>query len=181
MFVLILKSKYLERKKLFLLISAVVLTVMLTLYPLRDLVFTRVSNSTIATEQNSILGRLWYIERAIEMIQKHPLTGVGIGSFVLELSNIAVEDVKIEPVHDVFLLVTAELGVVGFILITSLFISIALNIFKAKSPQAILASATLTGLGVISLFDHYLWTLAPGRMMLGLALGLWAGQVRHDA
>jgi hypothetical protein len=34
---------------------------------------------------------------------------------------------------------------------------------------------------VISLFDHYLWTIAPGRVMLGLALGLWAGQVAHDA
>jgi hypothetical protein len=54
-------------------------------------------------------------------------------------------------------------------------------IVRSKSPQAILAGATLAGLGVIALFDHYLWTLAPGRIMLGLALGLWAGQVFQDA
>jgi hypothetical protein len=29
---------------------------------------------------------------------------------------------------------------------------------------------------VISLFDHYFWTLAPGRLMLGLVIGLFVGQ-----
>jgi len=115
------------------------------------------------------------------MIRQHPLTGVGMGSFVIELANTAVPGAPIEPVHNMFLLVASELGAAGLILILSLFISIALNIFKTKSPQAILASATLIGLAVISLFDHYLWTLAPGRIMLGLALGLWAGQITHEA
>jgi O-antigen ligase len=179
--ILILKSKYFERKQLFLLMTTIALTVILTLYPLRDLVFTRFSNSATATEQNSILGRLWYTEQAMEMAQKHPLSGGGIGSFVLKLSDIAVDGVLVEPVHNIFYLVAAELGIVGLILMIGLFISIALNIFKARSPQAILASATLTGLGIISLFDHYLWTIAPGRLLLGLALGLWAGQVAHDA
>jgi O-antigen ligase len=179
--ILILKSKYFEVKKLFLLIASVALTIVLTLHPLRDLVFTRIGNSAVATEQNSIVGRVWYTQQALAMIQKHPITGVGIGSFVVELSKTAVEGVLVEPVHNIFLLATAELGIVGLLLIVSLFISITLNIFKARSPQAILASATLTGLGVISLFDHYLWTLAPGRIMLGLVLGLWAGQVAHDA
>jgi len=40
----------------------------------------------------------------------------------------------------------------------------------------------LTGLGVISLLDHYFWTLAPGRLMLGLMIGLFVGQgIDHDA
>ena len=63
----------------------------------------------------------------------------------------------------------------------NLFISIAINIIRSKSQKAALAGAALIGFGVISLFDHYLWTLAPGRLMLGFALGLWAGQVEHDA
>jgi O-antigen ligase len=180
-FVLILKSKYFERKKLFLLLSTLALTILLTLYPLRDLVFTRVSNSATATETISTVGRSWLTGQAMNMIRQHPLTGVGIGSFVIELANTAITGAPIEPVHDVFLLMTAELGVIGLILMFFLFVPIALNIFRAKSPQAILASAMLTGFGVISLFDHYLWTLAPGRVMLGLALGLWAGQAAYDA
>jgi hypothetical protein len=51
---------------------------------------------------------------------------------------------------------------------------------RVRNPRAILASGTLAGLGMISLFDHYLWSIAPGRLMLGLALGLWAGQVYRD-
>jgi hypothetical protein len=47
--------------------------------------------------------------------------------------------------------------------------------------EAILAGAMVAGLGVIGLFDHYLWTLAPDRIMLGLVIGLWAGQAANDA
>ena len=62
----------------------------------------------------------------------------------------------------------------------ALTISFAYHLLRTQDPNAILAGATLTGLGVIGLFDHYLWTLAPGRLMLGLMLGLWAGQTIHN-
>jgi O-antigen ligase len=179
--VLVLKSKYLSHNRLYLLLTSITLAFILTLYSTKDFVFTRISDQATATETISTVGRSWLTKQALGVSHQHPLTGVGIGSFIIELSRTAVEGAPIEPVHNIFLLITAELGVVGLILIISLFISIALGIYKANSPRAILASATLTGLGVISLFDHYLWTLAPGRMMLGLALGLWAGQVSHDA
>ena len=176
-----LKLKYFDRKKIFLLLSVIALSFVLTFFSLRNLVFTRISNPSTSTEVISTVGRSWLTQQAMDVIRQQPLTGVGIGSFIIQLSNTAVEGAPIEPVHNVFLLITAEIGIVGLILIIGLFISITIKICKAHSPQAILASATLTGLGVISLFDHYLWTLAPGRMILGLALGLWAGQVAHDA
>jgi len=179
--ILVLKSKYFDRKRLLLFVSTSLLTIALTLYPLRELVFTRISNAPVATEQLSTFGREWLMEQALGMIRAHPLTGVGIGSFILKLADDAVEGAPIEPVHNIFLLAGSELGIVGLLLVIGLFISIALNIVKAQTPQAILAGATVTGLGVISLFDHYLWTLAPGRMMLGLALGLWIGGSTHDA
>lgn len=181
MFILIVKAKYLERKKLFLLISAIALTIFLTLYPLRDLVFTRVSNAPVATEQFSMIGREWLMQQALEMLRAHPLTGVGIGSYIITLAQHAGEGYVIEPVHNVLLLAGAELGILGILLVVALSIAFAYHVIKEKKPNAILASATLTGLGVISLFDHYLWTIAPGRMMLGLALGLWAGQVVYGA
>ncbi len=180
-FLLILKSKFLDRKRLFLLVSTFALTAFLTLYPLRDLVFTRLSNAPVATEQLSAFGRSWLTGQALTMIRQHPFTGVGVGSFVIELSTYAVEGALIEPVHNLFLLVGAELGIIGWIFLAGLFVAIAITIFKAETPQAILVSGAIAGLGVISLFDHYLWSLTPGRMMLALALGLWAGQVANDA
>jgi O-antigen ligase len=178
---LILKSKYFDRRRLFLFITISILSIILVLYPLRELVFTRVSNAPVATEQFSLFGREWLSQQAVDMFRAQPLTGVGIGAFVIELSSYAMQGVVIEPVHNLFLLAASELGMIGLLLMIVLFIWIGVNIFKARTPKAILASATVTGLGVISLFDHYLWTLAPGRLMLALTLGLWIGQMTHDA
>ncbi|HAV76831.1 MAG TPA: hypothetical protein DCX53_05685 [Anaerolineae bacterium] len=179
--VLMLKSKYLNRKRIFLLAAVSALTITLTLFPLRELVLTRVSNSTVATEQLSTFGRSWLTEQALNMTLAHPLTGVGIGSFIIELAGYAIEGAIIEPVHNLFLLVSSELGIVGLLLFLGLYFIIAMNIIEARTPKAIMVGATLTGLGIISIFDHYLWTLAPGRIMLGLALGLWAGQAARDS
>jgi len=175
-----LKAKHFDRKRIFLLLSVITLSFVLTLFSLRSLVFTRISSPSTSTEVISALGRSWLTRQALDMFRQHPFTGVGIGSFIIELSQTAVEGAPIEPVHNVILLITAELGVGGLLLCFGLFVFIALNIYKANSLKAILASATLIGLGVINLFDHYFWTLAPGRMMMGLALGLWVGQVAHD-
>lgn len=179
--VLVLKVRHLEEKKIILLMFTTALTVIIALYPLRDLVFARINASAVETEKISTVGRSWITQQALSVIGKHPLAGLGVGSFVINLSNNAVEGAPIEPVHNIVLLVFSELGAAGSILIAALFVSIIRNINRLGSPRAILAGATLAGLGIISLFDHYLWTIAPGRMMLGLILGLWAGQVEHES
>jgi hypothetical protein len=177
---LIVKSRHLDRKRLFLLIATSLITLALTVYSLRDLVFTRISNAPVETEQLSILGRAWLNQQAWEIFRQHPLIGVGIGSFILELAGQASEGAPIEPVHNFFWLVGAELGIVGLITVGGLFIFIVFKMVKAQTTKSILASALLAGLGIISLFDHYLWSLAPGRLMLGLALGLWAGSMNDN-
>jgi hypothetical protein len=179
--ILLLKSRHLDGNRLGLLVSITVLTGIIFLASHHGLVFIRISNAPVATEQLSTFGRSWLTEQALGIIHGHPLTGVGIGSFIIELAQYAIEGAIIEPVHNVFLLAGSELGIAGMILVICLFFSIAANVLKARTRPAILASATITGLGVISLFDHYLWTLAPGRTLLGLALGLWIGQVIDDA
>jgi O-antigen ligase len=138
-------------------------------------------NQSVATEQISTMGRSWLTGQAIEMIHNHPLTGVGLGSFIIELARTSVKGAPVEPVHNVFLLLFAELGVVGLIFILGLSLVLVLKVIASKSPHSILASAVLVGLGTISLFDHYLWTLAPGRIMVGVTVGLWAGQIAKDA
>ncbi|HXQ38885.1 MAG TPA: O-antigen ligase family protein, partial [Anaerolineales bacterium] len=82
---LIWKSKYLESRHVFYLVLSSAITIILTFYPLRDLAFTRISNAPVETEQRSTLGRSWLNQQALELIQQHPIAGVGIGSFILEL------------------------------------------------------------------------------------------------
>jgi O-antigen ligase len=175
--ILILKSKFLDRKRLGLLLLTAVLSFLITLLPYRQLVQARTVNITSNSEKFSFIGRAWLSQEATQIIRENPLTGVGIGSFIIQLARRAGEGYIIEPVHNIFLLAGAELGIPGMLLVLALTISFAFYLSKTQNHNAILAGAALTGLGIISLFDHYLWTLAPGRIMLGLALGLWAGNL----
>jgi len=179
--VLIWKSKYFVRRRLAVLLAVMALGFVITLLPYRQLVEARTTNTSSHSEEFSFIGRAWLSGEAIKMIREHPLTGVGIGSFIIELSRRAGEGYVIEPAHNVLLLAGAELGVPGLLLVIALSVSFVVHLFKTKNPNTILAGATLTGLAVISLFDHYLWTLAPGRLMLGLMVGLFLGQgINHE-
>jgi O-antigen ligase len=178
--ILIWKSRYFNRKRLAILLFMMSLSFLLTLLPYRELVQARTINTTSHAEEFSFIGRAWLNGEAIRIIREHPLTGVGIGSFIIELARHAGKGYVIEPVHNVVLLVGAELGIPGVLLLIALFIFFADRLFKTQNPNAILAGAALTGLGCISLFDHYLWTLAPGRLMLGFVVGLFLGQDSND-
>jgi O-antigen ligase len=178
--VLLWKSKYFDRKRLAILLTLSALSFTLTLFPYRQLVAARTINTTSHSEEFSFIGRAWLSQEATNMIRERPLMGAGIGSFIIQLAGRAGEGYVIEPVHNILLLVGAELGIPGLLLMTALAISFAYGLSTIQNPNAILAGATITGLGVIGLFDHYLWTLAPGRLMLGLVLGLWAGQSIHN-
>jgi O-antigen ligase len=180
--VLIWKSKYFDRKRLALLLTVSALSFVLALLPYRQLVLARTVNTTSHSEEFSFIGRAWLSQQANQMISEQPLTGAGIGSFIIELARRAGKGYVIEPVHNILQLAGAELGIPGMLLILVVAASFGYHLFRLQNPNAILAGGALTGLGVIGLFDHYLWTLAPGRLMLGLVLGLWAGQTfRNDA
>jgi O-antigen ligase len=149
---------------------------LITLYPYRELVQARTVNPTSHAEEFSFIGRAWLNGEARKMIAEYPLTGVGIGSFIVELAGRAGEGYVVEPAHNLLLLSGAELGIPGLLLVSAMFTSFAYRLFRTQDPNTILAGAVLTGLALIALFDHYLWTLAPGRLLLGLVIGLFAGQ-----
>ena len=78
------------------------------------------------------------------------------------------------PAHDVFLIVLAELGPLGLLGWLSIFGSLLLLAWRRRAGPAartgpLVAIATLSPL---LLFDHYLWTLAPGRVLAVWALAL---------
>jgi O-antigen ligase len=180
--VLIWKWKHFDHKRLAILLVTIPLCFVITLFPYRELVQARTISTTSHAEEFSLIGRAWLNGEALNRIRESPLTGVGIGSFIIELARRAGEGYVIEPAHNLFLMAGAELGIPGLLLVMALFIFFAHRLFKTQNPNAILAGATLMGLGVIGLFDHYLWTLAPGRLMLGLVIGLFVGQdISHDA
>lgn len=151
---------------------------LVTAVPLQRLILTRAGADSVGTETFSNAGRVWLMEQAFRLIRDHPITGVGVGIFIVESALRTPYGYFVEPVHNVPLLIVAELGLPGALIGVGLGVLILLRVWRATQPRAILFSAMLLGLLCISFFDHYLWTLAPGRMLLGLALGLWAAQTK---
>jgi len=81
------------------------------------------------------------------------------------------------PAHDVFLIALAELGPLGLLGWLSIFGSLLLLAWRRRAEPAartgpLVAIATLSPL---LLFDHYLWTLAPGRVLAVWALAVLTG------
>ena len=178
--VLIWKSKYFDRKHLVVLLAVIVLSFIATLLPYRQLVQARTINTTSHSEEFSFVGRAWLNGEALKMIQEYPLTGVGIGAFIIELARRAGEGYIVEPAHNVLLLAGAELGIPGLLLVVAISIAFVYQLFKTQNQNKILVGATLMGFGIISLFDHYLWSIAPSRLMFGLVIGLFVGQGIHN-
>src|SRR5687767_7072280 len=128
--------------------------------PLYNLIFTRAGGTNVATETFSTQARIWLMQQAFEIIQAHPLLGVGIGAYLIEYAQRAPTGSLMEPDHNLPLLVTAELGLPGILVLAGLTVSILSGLPRARRPQALVFSAALAGLCVTALFDHYLWTLA---------------------
>ena len=179
--IILLKTKFLNTRRIWLAFLIVLTVIVLTLFPLNQLFLSRTTAFTNSTEKFSLNGRVWLAQQALDYIKEKPLTGIGLGSFVIELAEKSGEFNYVEPVHNIALLVFSELGVVGFTLLMAIIYIIAQDTIKTIKPKVIMFGAVLAGIGVISLFDHYFWSLAPGRMMAGLVFGSWLGQLEnHD-
>lgn len=182
----------------------------------------------------SLNERLFYLNVSRGTIMTHPVVGVGAGQSVLEMNKFVprpprvdersprveaggtnVEFWQYQPVHNVFLLIWAELGIAGL----GLFLWFLWELFhmEQKISQADIKCSTpayrqvggindqcevyepikptnvprgtlvtpqeglkilkgaIVGLIFIMLFDHYLWDIQQGEIMLWLMAGLLAG------
>ncbi|HPA25448.1 MAG TPA: O-antigen ligase family protein [bacterium] len=122
-----------------------------------------------------------YVE-AYQIIKQHPW-GVGLGNYTLAMQKISPdrEVYDYQPVHNVFLLIAAELGL-GWILVLALSLyciykkfsifSFQFSVFKQK--KYFLLPLYFCALAMLCL-DHFWWTSASGMgalVFLG-GLGVW--------
>lgn len=147
-------------------------------------IFPRLT-SNIATDQALTL-RSFYAEQAVEIIHTDPLLGVGPGGFVETLTekNAKAPQWSMQPVHNVVLLLIAELGVPAALLLIAIFVTTITDgvamIRQAIRPRQSIALAF--GLALVSMFiiqslgDHYLWTSQQGMLLFWLGLGVLCGQ-----
>jgi len=115
----------------------------------------------------SIAERLVLVQASLDIAFSHPIFGVGSGNFIAQLAKlnlISIGEIRLlQPVHNVFLLILAENGLLGLFLFLFLLLAIAK---KADSPIKI---ALFVSILIFATFDHFLWTLQQGRLLFWVA------------
>jgi len=149
----------------------------------------RIGVTSQGTETRSIEERYALTAGAGALIAQRPWSGVGLGNFSTALYRLARDSVAaypiFQPVHNVLLLATAELGPAGGLLWLWLLAAPWAVLWHGRArlrtePGLALRMAGLSGvlaaLAVVSWFDYYVWTSHQGQLVLWLAWGLWAAE-----
>lgn len=131
-----------------------------------DPILTRVQG-TDRLEIQSTDKRVESFQEAFTLISERPFLGIGAGNYTLALSRIfpGRESYESQPVHNLFLLIFAELGIIGLGLVVAFLYHVFLVTPKSLRP-------IFVALIVLSMFDHYFWTLSTGIMIWWLVLGM---------
>jgi hypothetical protein len=73
---------------------------------------------------------------------------------------------NVQPIHDIFILLFAELGLIGAFFV----FSVVRKVIKSANRIDMMSTSLIVGLVIIGLFDHYLWTSWTGWTLLALGL-----------
>lgn len=125
--------------------------------------------------------RLDLTRSALLMTQIFPLFGVGLNNFIVRLPefwSLSGQTYLLQPVHNIYLLIAAETGLVGlaiflwFLVLT--FRQLAINNSgEARSrPARQQLTIALTAILLLGFFDHYWLTLQQTQLMFTIILGL---------
>jgi hypothetical protein len=126
-------------------------------------------------EDMSIASREYFTGQAQELISENGWVGIGIGNFPWRSHRMIREDprdidLRGDNVHNIYLLVVAELGYLGGWLALLILGLAGLTIFqnwrqKRLPPAALCLWGGVCAWLAIGLFDHYPWTLFPQQIV----------------
>lgn len=131
-------------------------------------------------EEHSIYDRILFADVAWKEIVRHPILGVGAGNFEQATIRDGIQWAPAQHVHQVPLLVVTELGLFGLLALALGSAGLIVEVRAYRGRAAIAASAGLGALAVLSLTDHYLWTMPLGRILAWAPLALVATAWRAD-
>jgi len=134
---------------------------------------SRFTNIKIGDE--AIVQREVLISSSLKMIERSPLFGVGLGNFIPTIATIQKPlslGLYLQPVHNIFLLVTAETGLVGLGFFTWFLWKTYQGIMKQESRIKEMLVMALTSILILGLFDHYWLTLQQGQLLFAIIIGL---------
>lgn len=144
-----------------------------SIYP--NLIISRVTQIN-RLENKSLDERAQQYQESLGIIKQNWPTGIGLGNYTSTIYRDLTSDLNFyeyQPVHNIYLLLFAEIGCFGLVIYILIIINAIKNInFKALSSvtSIIIIIAWL----IIGFFDHYLLTLNFGLIIFFLPIGLLA-------
>lgn len=141
-----------------------------------SLIFPFLSNVLLTkgiTFSESFTERLIWADRAGEMFAKNPLIGTGLNNYILKLPEAGLNPVvwKLQPVHNILLLILTETGLIGLGLF-SIVIMVALKRAVSFTKEKRSVFWVIVFIVISGLADHYWLTLQQNQILLALFLGL---------
>ena len=108
---------------------------------------------------------------ALQMLKDHPLLGVGLNNFTVRMSEYG--EVSgwarfLQPVHNVYLLIAAETGILGLILFLCLLFSVFRLLWRSKNYLFLIS---LSQISFLCFVDHYFWSLQQTALLFWLLVG----------
>ncbi|MBI2036028.1 O-antigen ligase family protein [Candidatus Microgenomates bacterium] len=140
--------------------------------------------SLATVDKESFILRQQLNNSAIEMFKQSPVWGVGLNNFLMNLPRYQKPQAGplwLQPVHNIFLLVAAETGLIGLLFFAWFISRTVIKLRKKKEFQiSNFKFQILIIIFVLGLFDHYFWTLQQGQLLLALVFGLcWSKKVQE--
>ncbi|MFA5062320.1 MAG: O-antigen ligase family protein [Patescibacteria group bacterium] len=167
-----------ERSKLFDFSKQAIFYILLSicflaiLYP----VFAARFNLSNRLEQKSIYERQVQYGEAVSLLKPAKLLfGVGPGAFTYALyqKNINWPSYQYQPVHNIYLLILVEWGLVGIII----FLIFHLKWLEKISKNNLFFLPVIIALLCAGLFDHWLWSMWTGVVFWFVVWGMGAGKL----
>nr|MBI5455749.1 O-antigen ligase family protein [Candidatus Levybacteria bacterium] len=161
LFCISLREKYKKRnssKKNTITITIIILSSALMFIFSLQMPFVQRFTQTKFSEE-SVVQREYLINQSWGMFIKNPMLGVGINNFYNNLENSKEKSLFIQPVHNIFLFVLSQAGLIG--LIYFLFV-LYKNLKNVNKSGFLLISALI----VLGMFDHYFLTIQQGQIMI---------------
>jgi O-antigen ligase len=154
--------------------TTIILVLIIFLYFIFQNSFLLQRFSLTKISDESLVQRKELISQSFLMIEKNPVFGVGINNFFnnLNFSNVQLKTSLVQPVHNIFLLVFSETGLIGLIFFVYLSYKTTIVIIHRSSKRErkylLLLVSSIIFLGF---FDHYFLTIQQGQILLSIILG----------
>ncbi len=173
----IYKSKVHKIKNIIVPLVLLFLIAFILIITYQNIFFSRTTQNTTLSH-NSITDRTLYIKQSLSLIKENALFGVGSNNYTNTLFQTISNPKEIwyyQPVHNVYLLILSELGLIGFFLLTVFIFCIFYNIYLYKKNinlEQFIFITLFISLLFISIFDHWIWTSHFGLFIFFLIAGL---------